>query len=177
MPMQSKSKTNACNSLACAVLMEAMRSITLRSQVRHSVAAALIVACAADLPGPAVGEAPNSAFVEVPAPPPPARIEFVPPQPSSNDIWIDGEWVWQSGRWAWRSGYWLVPPPEALFSPSTLRRTKTGTLLLARGAWWDATGHEIESIRANTSAQAREGPVVTPHGQLEEAAPNIEQTQ
>jgi hypothetical protein len=111
--------------------------------------------------------------VEAPAPPPPARIETVPPQPSSDDIWIDGEWVWQSTRWAWRSGYWLTPPPGALFSPSTLRCTKTGTLLLARGAWWNATGHEIEPIRANTSARVHEGPVVTPDGQLEKAAPNI----
>lgn len=153
-----------------------MISTTRRSQVRHFAAASLAFACSADLPGPEVARPPATAYVEVPAPPPPARIETVPPQPSSDDIWVDGEWVWQSARWAWRSGYWLTPPADAVFSPSTLRRTKTGTLLMARGAWWDANGHEIEPIRANTSAGAREGPVVTPHGQLEEAAPNIEPT-
>jgi hypothetical protein len=136
--------------------------------------ALLHVACTSDLPGPEVAEAPSHAFIEVPFAPPPARVETVPARPSPENVWIDGEWVWQSGRWAWKNGYWLIPPAQAVFSHSSLRRTKSGTLLLARGMWWTASGQEIESIRTSTSAHPSEGPVVTPHGQLEKAAPNIE---
>jgi hypothetical protein len=156
------------------VTMHGGSALTRRSQVRQFASLLLLsVACGADLPGPQVGEAPEHAFTEVPFAPPPARVETVPPQPSSDDVWVDGEWVWQGGRWAWRNGYWIVPPEEAIFSPSTLRRTKLGALLLARGAWRDSSGREVE-IRSSTSAHPREGPVVTPHGQLEKAAPNIE---
>ncbi|HTM46871.1 MAG TPA: YXWGXW repeat-containing protein [Polyangiaceae bacterium] len=143
--------------------------------MRHFVALLLLSACSASLPGPTVGAAPATSFVEVPFAPPPARVEIVPAQPSSDDIWIDGEWIWQNGRWAWRRGYWTIPPPLAVYSPSTLRRTKSGTLLVARGAWWNPSGQEVEAV-GNESSQAREGPVVTPQGQLEEAAPNVEKT-
>jgi hypothetical protein len=175
MPLLSKSKTNQSQGEACLVTMRVGLELTRRSQVGQFAALSLLhLACTADLPGPEVAEAPGHAFVEVPFAPPPARVETVPSQPSNDDVWIDGEWVWQSGRWAWRSGYWLVPPAETVFSPSKLRRTKLGTLLLARGTWWDSSGREIESIRSSTSAHPQEGSVVTPHGQLEKAAPNIE---
>ena len=58
---------------------------------------------------------PTSALARVPYPPPPARVESVPPRPSTKATWIDGEWTWRGKRWLWVRGRWVEPPKGAVF--------------------------------------------------------------
>ena len=103
------------------------------------------------LPHPRWVRQPTSALVEVPYPPPPARVEFVPKQPSSSAVWVDGEWTWNGRRWGWRVGRWLVPPPDpatplrlpAAFSPWVSVRSFDGTLYVAEGTWRDSRGIDV----------------------------------
>jgi hypothetical protein len=134
----------------------------------------LLAGCGASLPEPETALPPEHAFFEVPSPPPPARAEVVPRQPWSDAVWIDGEWTWRGARWAWKGGYWLIPPGGAIFAPSTLKRTAQGTLLLAQGAWWDASGRQIDPPPGGVvMASAREGTVVNAEGTIEKTAPNL----
>lgn len=104
------------------------------------------------LPHPRWVGQPTSALTEVPYPPPAARVEFVPKQPSDRAVWIDGEWTWGGRRWAWRAGRWIVPPADSLtaplylpasFSPWTTVRNGAGTLFFAEGSWRDVRGGEV----------------------------------
>lgn len=63
-------------------------------------------------PQPAVTVAvpgPGNNYVVIQAPPA-ARPEAVPPQPSSQDVWVAGYWTWQNNDYAWMAGHWQVPP-------------------------------------------------------------------
>ena len=104
------------------------------------------------LPHPRWVSQPTSALVEVPYPPPPGRVEFVPKQPSDQAVWIDGEWTWNGRRWAWRVGRWVVPPVDpvtlslrqpAAFSPWVTVRSGDGTLYIAEGTWRDVRGGDL----------------------------------
>ncbi len=123
------------------------------------------------LPAPAWASQPTSALFEVPYPPPPARVEEVPPQPTDDAVWIDGEWVWQARRYAWRAGRWVVPPPAARFAPWTTVRDARGTLFLAQGTWRDERGVEIAPPAALAGARPRPGTVITPEGDRVPASP------
>ncbi len=103
------------------------------------------------LPHPRWVMQPTSALVEVPYPPPAARVEFVPKQPSDSAVWVDGEWTWNGRRWGWRAGRWVVPPLDratplhltAAFSPWVAVRSGDGTLYVAEGTWRDTRGVDI----------------------------------
>jgi hypothetical protein len=123
------------------------RSVSLLAIVGVEAAAATMVALAcspARLPEPTFVQQPTSALVQVPYPPPPARPETLPAQPTPDAVWIDGEWVWQVRRYSWKAGRWIVPPAGASFSPWTATRGRDGTLYLAAGTWRDAQGVEVE---------------------------------
>jgi hypothetical protein len=110
---------------------------------------------------------PSSALVTVPLPPPPARVELVPPSPGHGAVWIDGEWTFRHGRWAWTLGQWVVSPPETFFSPWTEVRTADGTLLHAPGVWRDANGQPVAAPQTLAVATAQPGPVVDAEGVTE----------
>ncbi|MDP9149116.1 MAG: hypothetical protein M3O36_04125, partial [Myxococcota bacterium] len=112
--------------------------IARRSLARASLAGAL--ACGGTLPVAPYMAQPESALGPVPYPPPPARVEFLPPRPSKTSVWVDGEWAWRARRWSWRPGRWTVPRNGARFSPWALVRGEDGTLYFASGAWRDAKG-------------------------------------
>ena len=104
------------------------------------------------LPRPRWVSQPTSALVEVPYPPPAARVEFVPKQPSDRAVWIDGEWTWNGRRWGWRAGRWVIPPTDprttplhlaAAFSPWVTVRSGDGTLYVAEGTWRDIRGIDM----------------------------------
>src|SRR5262245_30359992 len=121
-----------------------------RDRVTHAafgVAALLAAGCGGSLPEAPRPEpaAPVRAAnaVEVPYPPPPARVEFVPEQPRSGTVWVDGEWSWTGTRWAWTYGRWVAPPQSATFSPWKTARTSDGALLFVPGTWRNAAGVEI----------------------------------
>jgi hypothetical protein len=110
--------------------------------------------------------------IEVPFPPPPARVEFIPEKPRSGAVWIDGEWSWTGRRWSWTYGRWVTPPPSAVFAPWRTARTSDGTLLFAGGTWYDERGAEITEPLPLAIGHAREEDVITPKGQTERTAPN-----
>ena len=125
------------------------------------------LACSGSLPHPRYLAQPSSALTAVPMPPPPARVELVPPLPAKGAVWVDGEWVFRRGRWAWSLGQWVVPAPGTFFSPWTAVRSADGTLLLAPGVWRDANGEPIAPPQPLALATAQAGPVVDAEGVTE----------
>jgi hypothetical protein len=117
---------------------------------------------------------PTSALIEVPYPPPPARVEYVPDPPQSGAVWVDGEWSWRGRRWAWRSGRWVIVPPDAAFSPWTSVRNGDGTLYFAPGTWRNAKGEELRAPQALALGSASPGSVVDPEGDIEPTGRNLD---
>lgn len=112
------------------------------------------------LPSPPFAPHPTSALAEVPFPPPPARVEKVPPSPSARAAWIDGEWTFRGRKWMWIRGRWVEPPVGARYSPWAIVRDKEGTLWEARGTWRDAHGEEIDPPKPLAVADVSEGAVI-----------------
>jgi len=160
--------------------MTAIARHDCRVRVTHAafgVAILLAAGCGSSLPEPDRAEpiavrAENA--VEVPYPPPPARVEFVPDRPRSGTVWIDGEWSWTGQRWAWTYGRWVQPPESATFSPWKTARTSDGVLLFVPGRWRNAAGAELADPEPLARGRARQENVVTPPGQPEKTAPNKE---
>lgn len=134
----------------------------------------IAIACGSSLPSPATAEDASirDRAVEVPFPPPPARVEFIPEKPRSGAVWIDGEWSWTGRRWAWIHGRWVIPPPDATFARWRTERTKDGTLLFASGMWLGPKGQELSEPEPLAMGAARQEDVVTPPGHMEKTAPN-----
>ena len=95
-----------------------------------------LVSCRSSLPVPPTGPHVGSA-IEVPYPPPPARVEIIkdPPQKDTEMVWIDGEWEWRGRRWVWQIGEWQLPQPGAYYAPATTVRLSTGKLVWYPGSW------------------------------------------
>jgi hypothetical protein len=127
----------------------------------------ILGACAGPLPHPPYVRQSTEALVPVGFPPPPARMEFIPRQPSSAAVWIGGEWAWRGRKWAWRPGRWTVAPPGAAFSPWTTVRDHEGNLFFAPGVWKDASSREIPEPTSLAVASPNEGPVTDPEGEAE----------
>src|SRR5579859_2089199 len=115
--------------------------------MRSALASALLflaAACASGaVPTPRYTAQTASDLVVIDYPPPPARVEAVPPRPAEGAVWIDGEWRARDHKWAWLAGRWVMPPEGARFSPWTVVRGPDGTLYFARGVWRDAEGRPI----------------------------------
>jgi hypothetical protein len=139
------------------------------------IAVTIVAGCGSSLPEPSrspllplkEGDA-----VEVPYPPPPGRVEFIPEKPRSGTVWIDGEWSWTGSRWSWTYGRWVVPPEDATFSQWRTVRSSDGTLLFSPGMWRNTKGVEINEPPPLAMGRAREEDVILPPGQLEKTAPN-----
>lgn len=134
---------------------------------------ALACGCASRLPQPETTTHPSGAFVPVPFPPPPARPEFVPAQPSPAAVWIDGEWRWRRTRWAWVYGRWVEPPGGARFAPWSWHRDAGGQLHYAPGTWRDERGAAIDYPPPIKLANADEGDVPEDVGILEDVGANV----
>jgi hypothetical protein len=80
------------------------------------------------------GAHPPSDAVAVPFPPPPAKVEELPPQPNERCVWVDGYWDFVD-RWEWQPGEWVVPQPGCRLAPVELRR-QGGQLWHARPRWY-----------------------------------------
>jgi hypothetical protein len=117
------------------------------------VLVATAMACSARIPEPPRAGQPTSALVEVDYPPPPARVEFVPPQPQSDAAWIRGSWEWQGHRWEWKQGAWVVVPEGAAYAMPVLVRRGDGRLFFAAGSWRDPSGKEaVTQIHADAGS-------------------------
>jgi hypothetical protein len=128
----------------------------------------LALGCSSKLPHPPYSGQPTSALSEIAFPPPPARVEMVPPRPAeSGAVWLDGEWMWRSSRWAWKPGRWIIPPAGATFSPWTSTRGQGGELYYAAGAWRDAHGATVAEPAPLSVAGTRSGAVFDADGDLE----------
>lgn len=91
---------------------------------RRAAAACAVVAlcaCAGSAKLPPVATHAGETPVLVPYPPPPQKVEILPPRPAAaGAVWIDGEWQFVSGRWEWRQGRWEVPPEGATYAPPVI---------------------------------------------------------
>jgi hypothetical protein len=143
-----------------------------------AIGAALLIAlmsCGHALPRPPWTRHATSAFAEVPFPPPPGRVEFIPPQPRPEAVWIDGEWTWEpiGQRWAWKYGRWVVSPSGARYARWAVVRASDGTLFFAPGVWLDAKGREVEPPPVLALARASDEDVVNPEGTKEPTGTNV----
>ena len=120
----------------------------------------------ARLPHPPYIRQTPDAWVEIPYPPPPARVEFVPDKPRDAAVWVDGEWTWHGRRWGWRPGRWVIPASGTAFSPRALIRNAEGTLFIAEGRWRDVpSGREVLAPPVLALGKASPGDVVDPEGE------------
>jgi hypothetical protein len=87
------------------------------------------------------------ASIEVPFPPPPARVEFVPPRPSPRALWIDGQWTWE-GRWTWERGGWIEVDASAFFLPWSVYRHRDAVLRFYPASWWRREGSRLVTMAA-----------------------------
>jgi hypothetical protein len=128
-------------------------------------AATTMLACGSRrLPAPSYVGQPQEALVQVPYPPPPARVEFVPDQPDDHAVWIDGEWVWQGRRYAWKPGRWVKPPANASFAPWSAVRDTMGSLYVAEGSWRDSKGNEVAAPAPLKIGKPSPGAITDPEG-------------
>jgi hypothetical protein len=125
-----------------------------RRSNRWGVCAASLLsgACAASLPGPPPVIHPESAYTEVPYPPPAALVEAVPPSPSSALVWMDGNWTWQGQFYVWMRGGWVLAPTGASFAQCQWHYTRSAQLMFASGAWYASNGSRIRPPLIQLSA-------------------------
>lgn len=84
---------------------------------------ALVASCGAQTPTPPIG--PHTSLdrpVEVRSAPESVRVEELPPQPSPESVWVDGQWRWVGRRWQWQPGQWTIAPPGAYLARPVLVR-------------------------------------------------------
>ena len=148
-----------------------MRARHLKTLAWSSIS--ILIACSAALPQPRFVRQQTSALIEVDYPPPPARVEVVPPRPSAEAVWIDGEWTWTGSRWAWKYGSWVVPPAGAAYSPWTTVRSSDATLYFAPGVWRDARGVPLPAPIPLAIAKASHDDVIGSEGEVEKTGRNV----
>jgi hypothetical protein len=163
-----------CVRSACAPAGRAPSELPMRTRFTIFVLACLGFSCSSRLPRPPYTNQPTSALVEVEFPPPPARVEFVPPRPADDAVWITGEWLWEGRKWAWKPGAWVMPPQDAKYARWVMVRRGDGKLFFAPGAWRNGSGEEVTlDVRHLTEARSRSGVVVNPEGENEPTAPDV----
>jgi len=114
------------------------------------------VGCGASLPVARTGT-PNDRereCVDVPYPPPAARVETVPPIPEHGAVWVDGQWSWNGKRWDWQPGGWVrVPQEEAYFARWTIAvRPDAPAMRFCAGSWHAPDGARLPKPRVLAGA-------------------------
>ena len=100
-------------------------------------AALALAGCGGGIPTPVTGPHVGEEAMVIPYPPPPAKVEVVPPAPKElkRPVWVDGEWQWRGRRWVWQPGQWQEQVAGFYYAPSTAVRLADGTLVLFTGKW------------------------------------------
>lgn len=121
-----------------------MRAWILTAMMTGTCASALI-GCGSSLPRPTAVKNDPSGYVEVPYPPPAARIEFMPPKPDKpgNIVWADGEWRWRGKRWRWTNGGWFNVPTGTKLAHWAVVIRADGQMMFAPSVWEDASGKAL----------------------------------
>lgn len=122
--------------------------------------AALLSACAATVPRPPNGPTPAGSMVEIPYPPPPARIETIPANEDESKVWVDGQWAWQGRKWKWQPGTWVTPPPKAYFTRWSAVRRPDGKLFFVRATWRDENGRPLDAGEEDPTCKVKPKPAV-----------------
>lgn len=91
--------------------------------------------CPARVPTAPEGSHEGDMPVPVPYPPPAARAEVIPPQPSENAVWVDGYWMWKGSDYSWNAGRWVRPGPGTVYAPAMVVRRRNGELLFYPPKW------------------------------------------
>jgi hypothetical protein len=109
---------------------------------RHLIVVLLVLAasaasggCGPRLPTPEATHHRGDPFVRVPYPPPVARVELVPPQPSDDAVWVDGFHRFVGGDYRWTPGDWVVPARGMKYAPPMTVRLDDGSLVYYEGKW------------------------------------------
>ena len=96
----------------------------------------LAVGCAPTVPGPVLGpHADDDPVLYVPYPPPPARSEELPPQPTVDAVWVDGHYRFRSNGYEWVEGGWVMPLQGGHYAPPLVVRLRDGKLVYYEGHW------------------------------------------
>jgi hypothetical protein len=144
--------------------------------IRASSSIALVVAlvaCGPTVPHPPYVEQASAALTAIALPPPPGRIERVPPRPPTADAWVDGEWVLAHDRWLWLLGRWVHVAPGAKYAPWVTVRGVDGTLYYAPSIWVNAHGTQIDPPPPLVVATASGEAVFAAGGEVEKTGRNI----
>jgi hypothetical protein len=111
-----------------------------------ALSALFAASCGGSLPRPPLTPIDAADYVAVPFAPRVPPVEFIPPAPSKDAVWVDGSWEWAGSQYGWRYGSWVVPPVGARYAPWTVvRREADGQLFFAPSSWKDASGKTLES--------------------------------
>jgi hypothetical protein len=111
-----------------------------------SLGITVLAGCSGALPRPPATQVEASDYVPVPFAPRVPPVEFIPPSPSKNAVWVDGSWEWSGRRYGWRYGSWVIPPANARHARwVVVRREEDGQLFFAPSDWKDASGKHIEA--------------------------------
>ncbi|APR86563.1 Hypothetical protein A7982_11912 [Minicystis rosea] len=86
----------------------------------------------------------DAPWIEVPYPPPPARVEVVTPRKNGGDVWVDGQWEWMAGTWKWVAGTWVSPPQGTYFTRWSTVRHADGRLMFLAGTFRDKNGRAVD---------------------------------
>jgi len=87
------------------------------------LACLLIGSCAPRTPGPPLG--PHTAAdtpQQVTELPDTVSVEWLPPQPAEDTVWVDGSWGWSGRRWNGVLGSWQRRPNGAYYAEAAIIR-------------------------------------------------------
>lgn len=105
--------------------------MNVRQSIRKSLVAALCVASFGAMALPMTASADVGVYLTVP--PPPVRVERVPP-PRAGYIWAPGYWDVRGHHHVWRSGHWERERHGYAYSPPNWVEHE-GRWELQRGRW------------------------------------------
>jgi len=76
----------------------------MRSWIRTTLLAALLLACGSSVAGAQI------IGIRIGPPPPPRVVRIMPPRPGPAYEWVGGYWYPAGNRYRWHAGYWTLPP-------------------------------------------------------------------
>lgn len=109
---------------------------TSRALILSTLLGLSTASCIKPLPTPPIASH-SGIPVEVPFPPPAARLDVIkdPPSDLQNPVWIDGQWVFSGRRWSWNPGDWESLKEGFGYAPPKVIRRSDGKLVWFQGSF------------------------------------------